>query len=100
MDNRWHTPALLLFLAVNLAHVTEHIVQAIQIFVLGWPRSHALGVLGLAWPWLVRSEWLHYWYAGVILGGLIALRPALSGRARIWWDLALGMNTRYYSDRL
>lgn len=98
MTNRWHTPALLLFLAVNLAHVTEHVVQAIQIFVLGWPRSHALGVLGLAWPWLVRSEWLHYWYAGVILGGLIALRPALSGRARIWWDLALGIQVWHHFE--
>ena len=31
MTSRWHTPALLLFLAINLTRVTEHIVQAIQI---------------------------------------------------------------------
>jgi len=32
-------PALLLFLVINLAHVPEHFLQAIQIFVLGSPRS-------------------------------------------------------------
>ena len=89
LNDSWKTPALVFFLVINLAHVTEHILQAIQIFVLGWPRSQALGALGIMWPWLVRSEWLHYWYALVILVGLIALRPVLIGPARNWWDVAV-----------
>jgi hypothetical protein len=93
-----HSRALLLFLAFNLAHVSEHVFQAVQIFVLGWPRSQALGALGLVWPWLVRSEWLHYWYALVILVGLIALRPAIAGNARAWWDLALGIQLWHHFE--
>ena len=97
-SGRQQERALLLFLAFNLAHVLEHVFQAIQIFVLGWPRSLALGALGLVWPWLVRSEWLHYWYALMILVGLIALRPALVGRARAWWDLALGIQLWHHFE--
>ncbi len=98
LRGRGSQSALLLFLGVNLAHVMEHVLQAIQIFLLGWPRNQALGGLGLVWPWLVRSEWLHYWYALVILGGLIALRPALLSRARAWWDLALGIQVWHHFE--
>lgn len=98
VNGRWQSPVLLLFLAVNLAHVTEHVLQAVQIFALGWPRSQALGALGLVWPWLVRSEWLHYWYALVILVGLIALRPALTGRVRAWWDVALAIQIWHHVE--
>jgi len=33
-----HTRALVVFLALVTAHVLEHVAQAIQVFVLGWPR--------------------------------------------------------------
>lgn len=98
VNDRWQSPVLLLFLTVNLAHVMEHILQAIQIFALGWPRSQALGAMGVVWPWLVRSEWLHYWYALLILVGLIALRPALTGRAQAWWDVALAIQIWHHFE--
>jgi hypothetical protein len=86
-----HRRALWAFMAVVLAHWTEHLVQAWQIWALGMPRHHALGVLGTAWPWLVHSEALHYAYALVMLAGLLVLWPGMSGRARTWWGAALAL---------
>jgi hypothetical protein len=37
----------------------------------------------------VKSEALHYFYAIVMLVGLILLRPGFTGRARVWWTAAL-----------
>lgn len=80
---------LAIFMAIVLAHWAEHVVQAIQVFVLGWDRPDAGGVLGLLWPWLVTSEWLHYGYAVVMLIGIWLLRDAFHGTARTWWMVAL-----------
>ncbi len=87
----WHRPAMWAFMAVVLAHWAEHLVQAYQVWGLGMPRQHSLGVLGMLWPWLVHSEWLHYGYALVMLAGLLLLRPAMQGRARTWWNVALAL---------
>lgn len=84
-----HQRAMWAFLAVVLMHWAEHLVQAYQIWALGMPRHHALGALGVVWPWLVHSEWLHYGYALVMLAGLVLLWPGMAGRARTWWGLAV-----------
>jgi hypothetical protein len=89
LNGRYHRRALWIFMAIVLAHWAEHVVQAIQIWVLGWPRPEARGVLGLAFPWLVKTEALHYGYAIVMLIGIILLRPGFTGRARAWWNGAL-----------
>jgi hypothetical protein len=89
LNGPWHRDALLALLVVTLAHWLEHIFQAIQIFLLGWPRATALGALGLVFPALVSSEWLHYLYAFVMLLGLLILRPGFRGRAAAWWNAAL-----------
>jgi hypothetical protein len=89
LNGPWHKRALQVFMFIVLAHWMEHLLQAYQIWVLGWPRQHARGALGLLFPWLVHSEWLHYVYALIMLVGLVVLRPAFMGRARVWWDLAL-----------
>jgi hypothetical protein len=91
LNTSWHRPAMLAFLLVVLAHWAEHLVQAYQVWALGMPRHHALGALGMLYPWLVHSEWLHYGYALVMLAGLLALRPAMVGRARRWWTIALAI---------
>src|SRR5437762_8521835 len=75
-----HELALRIFLAIVLAHWVEHLLQALQIFALGWPRPEARGALGLVFPWLVSSEALHYAYAIIMLVGLIVLRPSFQGR--------------------
>jgi hypothetical protein len=89
LNTKYHKPALLVFLFVVLAHWAEHIAQAAQIHVFGWERPKAGGVLGLAFPWLVTSEWLHYGFAVVMLLAFVALRHGFVGRARTWWMVAL-----------
>lgn len=89
LNSSWHKPALLWFTAVVLAHWAEHLVQAVQVFILGWPRPEARGVLGMPFPWLVTSEALHYGYAIVMLVGIWVLRYGFTGRSRTWWDIAL-----------
>jgi hypothetical protein len=91
LNGRYHRAALWTFMAIVLAHWMEHIAQAIQVFALGWERPASRGVLGLLFPWLVSSESLHYFYAIVMLAGLLLLRPGFVGRARVWWDVALGI---------
>jgi len=89
LNGSGHKLALQILLVVTAAHWAEHAFQAIELFVLGWPRSVALGALGLVWPALVTSEWLHYLFALAMLIGLVILRPAFHGEARTWWDVAL-----------
>jgi hypothetical protein len=91
LNGKYHRPALYIFLFITIAHWGEHLIQAFQIWGLGWERPEARGVLGLIFPWLVKSEALHYGYAIVMLTGLLLLRPGFAGRARTWWNIALGI---------
>jgi len=91
LNSRWHKQAMLIFLAFVLLHWAEHLLQAGQVWLLDWPRPAAKGALGLVFPWLVTSEVLHYGYAIAILVGLLLCRPAVVGRARIFWNVALGI---------
>ena len=85
-----HEFALRAFMFIVLAHWAEHLVQAIQIYALGWPVPEARGVVGYFLPWLIKSESLHYGYAVVMLAGLWLLRPGFTGvRDRRWWTVAL-----------
>jgi hypothetical protein len=99
-NGRYHRPALRLFMVVVFAHWAEHLVQAYQIWVLGWSRPQARGVLGQFYPWLVSSEWLHYGYAIVMLVFLFLLWPGFTGRARRWWTLALGLQFWHHIEHL
>jgi hypothetical protein len=75
-----------------LAHWAEHLLQALQIYALGWPVPEARGLLGHFFPWLVTSEALHYAYAFVMLAGFWLLRPGFTGtRDRQWWTIALAI---------
>ena len=100
LNTQYHRTALNVFLVIVLAHWAEHIVQAIQIWVLGWPVPEARGVLGTWFPWLVRSEALHYGYAVIMLIGFILLRPGFSGTARTWWTIALGIQVWHHIEHL
>jgi hypothetical protein len=87
-----HEIALRLFMVIVLAHWAEHLVQAFQIYGLGWPVPEARGVLGYFYPWLIKSELLHYGYAVVMLIGLWMLRPGFTApRESQWWTIALAI---------
>ncbi len=100
LNVRWHKVALSAFMVIVLAHWVEHVTQAIQIYGLGWARPSARGALGLAFPWLVTSEWLHYGFAIIMLIALIALRPAFVGRARAWWSAAMWIQAWHHLEHL
>jgi hypothetical protein len=95
-----HRAALNVFMVVVLGHWSEHVAQAYQIWGLHWPRSKANGLLGLAFPWLVTSEWLHYGYALVMLIGLWVLRSGFTGRAHTWWMVAFGIQFWHHIEHL
>jgi hypothetical protein len=88
LNTTGHRTGLAIFLVIVLAHWAEHVVQAIQIWVLGWPVPESRGVLGGWFPWLVKSEALHYGYAIVMLIGLWIMRTGFVGRSSKWWMLA------------
>ncbi|MEU7874971.1 hypothetical protein [Dactylosporangium sp. NPDC049140] len=100
LSGRGHRLALNGFMVIVLAHWAEHLTQAYQIWVLGWPVPKSKGALGLAYPWLVTSEWLHYGYALVMLVGLWLLRGGFVGRARIWWTVALAIQFWHHIEHL
>jgi hypothetical protein len=89
LNSVWHKRALNLLMFIVLAHWAEHLAQAYQIYVLGWPRPNAGGFLGLFFPWLVSSELMHYAYAIVMLVGIWTLRKGFTGTSRKWWTVAL-----------
>jgi hypothetical protein len=100
LNGRWHTYALLAFMAGVVGHLSEHVTQAIQIYVLGWETPDARGLMGQWWPWLATSESLHYFYAFFTLFGIVFLLPAFQGRARAFWYAALVFEFWHHFEHL
>jgi hypothetical protein len=88
LNQEWHKPALLIYTAIVLTHWSEHLAQAFQVYLLGWPLKEARGVLGLPFPFLVASESLHYAYALIMLIAFWVLRKGFVGRSYTWWMIA------------
>lgn len=91
LNSVWHERSLQLFMVIVLAHWAEHLVQAVQIYVMGWAVPDARGILGLWYPWLVESEALHYAYAFVMLVGIWVLRSGFVGSSLRWWTISLAI---------
>jgi hypothetical protein len=100
LNSKWHESALQLFMVIVLAHWAEHLVQAYQIYVMGWPRPRALGLLGLYYPWLIQTEALHYGYAVIMLIGIWTLRKGFTGVSRTWWTIALVIQFWHHIEHL
>ncbi|HVT92392.1 MAG TPA: hypothetical protein VHD76_06075 [Bryobacteraceae bacterium] len=100
LNSIWHERALQIFMAIVLAHWGEHLVQAYQVYVMGWPRPKAGGILGLWYPWLIQSETLHYGYALVMLTGIWVLRKGFTGLGRTWWTVALVIQFWHHIEHL
>ena len=92
---RWNTTkhefALRVYAVIVFSHWVEHLVQAFQIYVLGWPRPQSLGVIGQFWPWVFQAEWLHYVYALVMLIGIWVLKDGFVGREKKWWMISFAL---------
>ncbi|GAA4938109.1 hypothetical protein HD597_004802 [Nonomuraea thailandensis] len=100
LNARHHKAALGAFMVIVVAHWGEHIAQAVQVYALGWPLKEARGLLGVPFPWLVSSEWMHYGYALVMLIGLVLLRGGFVGRSRTWWNVSLGIQVWHHLEHL
>jgi hypothetical protein len=100
LNSQWHERALQIFMLVVLAHWGEHLAQATQIFIMGWPRPKANGILGLWYPWLISSEVMHYAYALIMLIGIWVLRAGFTGTARKWWTVALVIQFWHHIEHL
>lgn len=98
LNTRWHKMALGVLIIGDTGHLTEHAVQAIQIFVLGWQRQDSRGLVGEWIPWLVTSETMHYAYAIFTLVGITILLPGFFGQARFWWFVALVMQAWHHFE--
>ena len=73
LNGPWHERAMQAFMVIVLAHWAEHLLQTLQIYVFGWPVPEARGAIGYFFPWVIKSEVLHYGYAVVMLAGLWVL---------------------------
>ncbi|HEX9711906.1 MAG TPA: hypothetical protein VGB52_05045 [Actinomycetota bacterium] len=100
LNGRYHKIALRVFMALVFAHLAEHIIQAIQIFAFNGARPDSRGILGQWWPWLVKSEGLHYAYAIIMLVGLMLFRPGFTGKSRTWWNIALGIQFWHHIEHV
>ncbi|MFZ0305587.1 MAG: hypothetical protein WAL75_23055 [Terracidiphilus sp.] len=100
LNAQWHEKALWVFMAIVLAHWGEHLAQAYQIWVMGWPVAKSNGILGLWYPWLIKSEALHYGYALVMLIGIWVLRKGFAGRSHTWWMVAFWIQFWHHIEHL
>jgi hypothetical protein len=100
LNGRGHEAALLVYLAIVLAHWAEHLFQAVQVYMLGWPLPEARGFLGYYYPWLVQSESMHYAYALTMLVGLWILRRGFTGVSRRWWTAAFAIQFFHHFEHL
>jgi hypothetical protein len=100
LNGRWHEIALLIFMAGVAAHMAEHVAQAIQIYALGNAIPDSRGIAGQWFPWLAKSESLHYFYAIYTLTGLVLLLPAFQGQARFWWSAALAVQFWHHLEHV
>ena len=100
LNTDWHKYALWTFMVIVIAHWGEHLFQAYQVYVLHWPRPHSMGMLGMIWPWLISTEWLHYGYALIMLVALWVLRRGFVGRAHTWWMVAFWIQFWHHFEHL
>ena len=64
---------LAVVVAIQGAHMVEHVVQLLQVYVFGVPDDEALGLLGYVVQFNDTEEWLHLGYNVVFVAALWAL---------------------------
>ena len=100
LNTRWHKVALQGFLVIVLFHWAEHLIQAYQFWGLHWTRQQSMGLLGMYYPWLMKTEALHYGFALVMLIGLWVLRKGFTGTSYKWWMAAFWLQFYHHFEHL
>lgn len=81
---------IVIFNLIVLSHFAEHVAQMIQLYLLHWARSKCLGLLGLLYPVLVHSEWMHFLYSLFMVLGIYIFTPDITNKtAKYWWKFTL-----------
>lgn len=86
-----------LFIAIVIFHFFEHVTQLIQLYVLHWSRPDCLGILGMWYPALMRSESLHLAYAVYMLCGLYAFKRKVNHH---WWSYATHLQEYHLTEHV
>lgn len=91
MRKNWQVKVIVAFMVVAGGHFAEHLIQIFEYLVLGWPAKQSGGILGLWFPGLAASEYLHSGWNTLQLTGLILLWPLFrrKGKASLFWKLAM-----------
>lgn len=99
---RWQRRLILGFMVIAGGHFAEHLVQLVQYVILGWSVREAGGILGLWFPGLAASEYLHSGWNTLQLTGLILLWPLfrLQGTAAFFWRLAIIAQTWHWLEHV
>jgi hypothetical protein len=79
-------------------HFSEHIAQIIELYGMKMPRPECLGLLGLFYPYLMHSEWLHYGHALLMLVGLYYFKA--QARSFKWWKTTLLLQHYHHLEHL
>lgn len=86
---------MILLVAIAFLHFLEHLAQMVQLYYLHWARFDCLGILGLWYPFLVKTEFLHFAYAVALLVGLVSVQ--INSR---WWRLAVRLQKYHLVEHL
>ena len=73
LNGSLHLRAVLVYFVIVIGHFSEHLVQVAQVFLFGWARSEAGGILGLYLSGVAEIELLHITYNSFQITGLILL---------------------------
>ena len=91
LNSDHHELALRVFMVIVLAHWVEHLLQALQIYVLGWPVPEARGALGMVFWWMTALwiQFFHHIEHGIlqtqaILGHNLLGRPVPTSLVQLW----------------
>ena len=83
--SRWFMTFYTAVVVVQSVHVVEHVIQLVQVYVLGVPDDEALGLLGYVYQFQGTEEWLHLVFnlvffisLALIAAGLLRSRAARS----------------------
>ena len=100
LNTRYHKLALQSFMVIVLFHWAEHLIQAYQLWGLHWSRQQSMGLLGMYYPWLMKTETLHYGFAVVMLIGLWILRKGFVGTSYKWWMVSFWIQFWHHFEHL
>lgn len=72
------------FKIVLLSHLLEHILQIVEIYVLNIPRTYAMGLIGIVFPFLMKNEGLHLGFAVYQVIGSIYIKEKYRIKSKLW----------------